>query len=142
MYSKQHHISGQNNKHNHVSHGNYNHGNHMGNFMIDSAQYGKQQFGNLYQYPGMLSLQGLGGGDLYGQTGDDFGIMARSQPLVLHVETFPLMAGQYEAGRQQPFRGQNEQQIQQDQLVMRQLEELSLSSAAMGYNSNPQTPTL
>lgn len=42
------------------------------------------------------------------------------------------MSGQY----------MNAQQTQQDSAVMQQLEQLSLSSAALGYNSNPGTPTL
>ncbi|ABN66831.2 RNA-binding protein [Scheffersomyces stipitis CBS 6054] len=57
----------------------------------------------------------------------------------------PMMNQQQYPISQQPLYYQPEQQMhelqqQQDILAMQQLEQLSLSSAALGYNSNPGTP--
>lgn len=55
-----------------------------------------------------------------------------------------LMAQQLSGSGQVPtqMQGQDFYLQQQDQAVMQQLEQLSLSSAAMGYNSNPDTPNI
>ncbi|CAN3480533.1 hypothetical protein DICA0_E24806 [Diutina catenulata] len=63
----------------------------------------------------------------------------------MHVLSHQQQQQQQPVYMQQPQPPQvanDKQPSQQDMAVMKQLEQLSLSSAAMGYNSNPGTPTV
>ncbi|KAG7663056.1 uncharacterized protein J8A68_003438 [[Candida] subhashii] len=68
--------------------------------------------------------------------------MPQMQPYVLNAPPPYLKQQQMFNPQQMQQQQQQQQQAQQDMMVMQQLEQLSLSSAALGYNSNPGTPTI
>lgn len=107
-----------------------------------SSPLGKQYHNNYYQGP--TQNHNHGQGPSQGQTNPNFQI-----PQVYGGPAMPmhmLRPGQQPASMAYPLAGLQEpesaqQQLQQDMAVMKQLEQLSLSSAAMGYNSSPGTPS-
>ncbi|MCH0629036.1 hypothetical protein JNB11_03565 [Kocuria palustris] len=104
---------------------------------------GKQYHNSYYQHQVPNQNHGHGQGPSQAQTNPNYQI-----PQVYGGPAMPmhmLRPGQQPAPMAYPLMAPHDldstQQLQQDMAVMKQLEQLSLSSAAMGYNSSPGTPS-
>ena len=145
---------GQQNQQNHGQHQNQNQ-NHNHNHNHQQQQHQQQQQ-QQHQQPllqGNSHYQGGANQHQVNPYAQMFNPQYNQQYLMLMAQQ-QMLQGQLPVGHQQLVpeqlfqlqdyyqQHQQQQQSQQDQAVMQQLEQLSLSSAALGYNSNPDTPTI